>query len=182
MPSPLSLYRELTKQTKKYLHGLDAKDVELVRRYQEASDINGLLRRGDLAGVPKTPWHNARRIEAETLDRILREAPTLPEDIVVHRAAPRGVYPAEEKGFLSTSATKDGAWDFMSAMDSTYEPFTMYHINVLGDTPFLAPHDLVPEYSGQRELIFPRGSMLLPSEYGGGLDYLRGKYAGGGPA
>ena len=180
MPSPLSLYRELTKQTRNYLRELSPKDVELVRRYQEASDINELLRRGALGGVAKTPWHEQRRIETETLDRILREAPVLPEDLRVFRAAPRGVYPAEEKGYLSTSFSRDGAKDFLSAMDSTLDPHDMYMINVTGDTPYLAPHNLVPDYTGQKELIFPRGAMLLRSEDERGLDYLRGNYAEGG--
>lgn len=175
----LSLYRELVRRSQKYLSQLPPKEIELVRRYQEASDINSLLRSGELSGTPRSPWHDARRIEAETLDRVLRDAPTLPEDLRVYRAAPASVYPAEEKGFLSTSATRNGARDFLEAMDSTFDPFRMYSINVSEGVPYLAPHNLVPEYVGQRELIFPRGSLLLDSE-DGTLDYLRGKYAEGG--
>lgn len=179
MPSPLSLYRELVRRSKSYLRELPPKDVELVRRYQEASDINHLLRSGALQQPPRTPWHATRLDEMENLDRILRDAPGLPEDLVVHRAAPRGVYPAEEKGFLSTSFSEDGARDFLEAFDSTYDPATMYRIAVPWKTPFIAPHNLVEEYAGQKELIFPRGSMLLNNEEGS-LDFLRGKYAEGG--
>lgn len=179
MAGPLSLYRELARRSQKYLRELPEKDVEVVRRYQEASDINSLLRSGALEGAPRNAWHDARRIEAEILDRVLRDAPTLPEDIVVHRAAPKGVYPAEEKGFLSTAATPSGAWDFMEAMDSRYDPFEMYRILVNSETPFLAPGNLVPEYSGQKELIFPRGAKLLRGD-DDNLEYLRGKYAEGG--
>jgi hypothetical protein len=174
----LSLYNELVRRSKNYLRELPPKDVELVRRYQEASDINSLLRGGRL-NAPANAWYDARRAEVETLDRILAQAPTLPEDLVVHRAAPRGVYPGEEAGFLSTSFDKNGAWDFLEAIDPTHDPATMYQISVQNGTPFIAPHNLVEEYMGQKELIFPRGSMLLNGEYNA-LDYLRGKYAEGG--
>lgn len=179
MPSPLSMYKELVRRSQNYLRELSPKDVELVRRYQEASDINGLLRSGALSGVAKTPWHEQRRIEAETLDRILRDAPTLPEDMTVYRAAPRRVYPDEERGFLSTSFSPSATHDFL--MHEPGDPYEVFRINVGADTPYLAPgSSLAPEYAPQRELIFPRGAMLLRSEDEKGLDYLRGNYAEGG--
>lgn len=179
MPSPLSLYKELTRRSQKYLRELDPRDVELVRRYQEASDINSLLRSGALQQPPRTPWHATRLDEAEILDRVLREAPTLPEDLTVFRAAPSSAYPGTEQGFLSTSFDRRGASDFLDALNSEFEPATMHRISVQNGTPYLAPHDLVEEYVDQRELIFPRGARLLRNEEGG-LDFLRGKYAAGG--
>jgi hypothetical protein len=180
---PLALYRYLAEQSKKYMKGLSAREIELLRDYQEASDINHYLRNGLTERPRPTEYQQTRIDDAMTMDRILAEAPRMPEPRSVYRAAPSGVYPGEEKGFLSTSFDRDGAGDFLGqfdpSMDKDFPELRMHDILIPEGTPHLALDDLVPEYAEQRELLFPRGGTLSP--FGKSLAYRRGKYAGGGP-
>lgn len=139
--------------------------------YQEGSWINDVLRR-DLAEKEKYKHHLG------TLDEILRNAPTLPEDLRVYRGATPGVYPAEEPGYLSTTLDRHIARDWPTG--DTGGPGKLYTIDIPGGTPYVMPLDLIEEYAHQNELILPRGGMLLQEPSTGALNYLRGKYAEGG--
>lgn len=170
MSGPLTLLKKLQADSRRYLSALSPEQKGELAAYQEGSWINDVLRRGREKDVHK------RHIA--TLDEIIGNAPRLPEDLRVYRGATPGVYPAEERGYLSTTLKRNIARDWPTA--DTGGPGELYTIDVPGDTPFLMPLDVVEEYLHQQELIFPRGSMLLREPSTGALNYLRGKYATGG--
>lgn len=182
MSGPLKLMKLLAANSAKYVRELDPAARAVLTHYQELPDVNTALRSG--AVYPGN--------DILTLDRILREAPRLPEDVVVHRGAPRGVYPGKEPAYLSTAFDEADAQGFthpdIEALADLPPELRdrgaqVYHVKVRGDTPFVMPGNLVPWYGEKSELLFPRGATLRPSQDGlpGWLDYLRDfRFAEGG--
>lgn len=165
------LRKKLRSDAAKYLRALSGIDRTELATYQGGSWINDVLRRN-------RPLNVGEKYYTDRLDRILREAPQLPEDLRVYRGATPGVYPGPERGYLSTTLDRNIARDW-PIMDVNGRG-QLYSIDVNEGTPFVMPLNIVPEYHNQDELIFPRGAQLLHEPSTGALNYLRGKYARGG--
>jgi hypothetical protein len=174
--APLSLIKKLVKDSRKHLNELSPEQKAALEYYQGSSNINWGLR-DPVKGNPYL--HKILEAHVLELDRIFKEGPRMPEDMLLYRSAPRGVYPGIDHAYLSTSLDENLARDLLGI---TGEDDLLYRIMAPEGTPYMMPLDTDPTYKFQKEVILPRKGFLDPHDDGlrNLLKYRNNKYAAGG--